>query len=111
MIEYFEPQDTFNFGPSWDGLVLWRGQQRELRADLEIAAIQGKIDANKYLVNDIASGIIQIAINNLNDKSNGQTSLSLVYIFYHKTNASSLLIQGWEVSLSQSLKMFGCNIF
>ena len=95
MAEYFEPHDTFNFSSSGDGLVLWRGQQRELRAELEIAVIQGKIYVDKHPVNDTASGIIQIASNILNDKNNGQTSLSLGYIFYHKTNASSfLLFQG-----------------
>ena len=94
MVEYFEPYDTFNFGSSGDSLVLWRVQQRELRAELEIAVIQGKIDVDKHPVNDIASGIIQIASNILNDKNNGQTSLSLGDIFYHKTNASSLLFQG-----------------
>ena len=58
MVEYFEPRDTFNFGSSGDGLVLWRVQQRELRAELEIAVIQGKIDVDRHPVNDIASGII-----------------------------------------------------
>ena len=94
MVEYFEPHDTFNFGSSQDGLVLWRVQQRKLRAELEIAVIQGKIDVDKHPVNDIASGIIQIASTILNDRNNGQTSLSLGYIFYHKTNTSSLLFQG-----------------
>ena len=65
----------------------------------------------KHPVNDIASGIIQIASNILNDQNKGQASLSLGYIFYHKTNASFLSLQGREMSLSQSLKMFGCNIF
>ena len=37
-----EPHDTFNFGSSGDSLVLWRGQQRELLAELEIAVIKGK---------------------------------------------------------------------
>ena len=42
MVEYFEAHETFNFGSSGDSLVLWRGQQRELRAELEIAVIQAK---------------------------------------------------------------------
>ena len=71
MVEYFEPHDTFNFGSSGDNLVLWRVQQRELQAELEIAVIQGKTDVDKHPVNDIASGIIQIASNTLNDKNNG----------------------------------------
>ena len=69
--------------------------RRELLAELEIAVIHGKIDVDKHPVNDIASGIIQIASNILNDKD--QTSLSLGYIFYHKTNASPRLFQVRDV--------------
>ena len=85
MVEYFEPYDTFNFGSSGDCIenVLWRVQQRESLAKLEITVIHGKIDVDKHPVNDIASGIIQIASNIFNNKKKGQTSLSLGYIFYH----------------------------
>ena len=48
----------------------------------------------EHPVDDNGSGIIQAASNILNYKNKGQRSLSLGYMFYHKTNASSLLFQG-----------------
>ena len=68
-----------------------------------------QINVDNHPVGDIESGIIQICKVQFEWETN--VTLSLGHIFHQKTNASLLLFQGRQMSLPQSLKMFGYSIF